>query len=178
MSERAEDDRAWLAAFHRGERGVLEQCYRDHFLTVSHSVAGYLKGADAETVVHEVFFKLVSQPAVRAGFGGGSLGAWLTRVAANQAVDFLRRQQREVPDGLSPPQQGATTFESAAEARVMIQRFKNECLPQKWRGVFEARFERQLDQRTAARELKMFRTTLAYQELRIRALLQRFFLGD
>jgi RNA polymerase sigma-70 factor (ECF subfamily) len=178
MSDRADDDTAWLKAFHQGDRGVLERCYRDHFPAVARSVGGYLKGADAETVVHEVFFKLLSQPSAREAFTGGSLSAWLSRVAANQAVDFLRRQQREVPDGLQPPLEGAVSFEDAAEARMMLQRFKSECLPEKWRHVFEARFERQLDQRSAARELKMFRTTLAYQELRIRALLQRFFLGD
>jgi RNA polymerase sigma-70 factor (ECF subfamily) len=178
MSDRADDERAWLGAFHRGDRATLEQCYREHFSTVTRAVGGYLKGADAETVVHEVFFKLLSQPGARHAFTGGSLGAWLSRVASNQAVDFLRRQQREVPDGLVPPLEGATTFEDAAEARMMLQRFKAECLPPKWRGVFEARFERQLDQRSAAKELNMFRTTLAYQELRIRALLERFFLGD
>ena len=66
--------------------------------------------------------------------------------------------------------------QEAAEARVMLDRFRSERLPAKWRGVFEARFIRQLDQRSAAKELKMFRTTLAYQELRVRALLRKFLL--
>jgi RNA polymerase sigma-70 factor (ECF subfamily) len=49
-------------------------------------------------------------------------------------------------------------------------------LPAKWDRVFVMRFLEQQDQPTAARSLGMARTTLAYQEYRIRKLLERFVL--
>ncbi|NPC78158.1 RNA polymerase subunit sigma-70, partial [Pyxidicoccus fallax] len=54
--------------------------------------------------------------------------------------------------------------------------FRREHLPAKWAPVFEARFVRQLSQREAAAALGLHRTTLAYQELRIRSLLKKFLL--
>jgi RNA polymerase sigma-70 factor (ECF subfamily) len=42
--------------------------------------------------------------------------------------------------------------------------------------VFDARFIQQLDQPEAARLLGMHRTTLIYQEYRVRTLLKRFVL--
>ena len=156
----------------------MERCYREHYQTVKRAAAGYLSPVDTETVVHDVFFKIMSQPATREAFRGGSLAAWLSRMATNQALDFLRQTQRVTLGFESVPEAVAPSFEEASEARLMVERFRNECLPAKWRNVFEARFIRQLDQRSAAKDLGMFRTTLAYQELRIRGLLRQFFLGE
>jgi RNA polymerase sigma-70 factor (ECF subfamily) len=58
----------------------------------------------------------------------------------------------------------------------MIDRFRAHHLPAKWRGVFEVRFVQQLDQSEAARVLGIHRTTLVYQEFRVRQLLRKFFL--
>ena len=170
---------AWLERFHSGEQAVMEACYRDHFADVDASVGRLLRGADRETVVYEVFYRLLSRPEFRKGFGGGSLGAWLSTVARNLALDHLRAQQRhqsvpldEVPELPSP----AERFEEAAEARMLVDRFREQVLPAKWAGVFQARFIEQRDQRDAAASLGIARTTLAYQELRIRSLLKKFLL--
>ena len=64
----------------------------------------------------------------------------------------------------------------AVEAQITIDRFRTECLPDKWRKVFDARFIQQLDQPEAARALGMHRTTLIYQEYCVRNLLKRFVL--
>jgi RNA polymerase sigma-70 factor (ECF subfamily) len=62
---------------------------------------------------------------------------------------------------------------------LTLERFREQLVPAKWRRVFDARFLAQQDQPTAARALGMKRTTLAYQEYRIRRLLHRFVLrGD
>ena len=58
----------------------------------------------------------------------------------------------------------------------MIERFRREVLPAKWADVFEHRFLRQLSQAEAAELLGIGRTTLAYQETRVRRLLRRFLL--
>ena len=170
----------WLEKFHAGEADVLEECYREQYEVVDGAVGRLLRGADRETVVHEVFYRVVCDPQFRQAFRGGSLGAWLATVARNLATDHLRAQQRHraVPldEAGELPEPEADGGAQAAEARMLIDRFRAEVLPAKWAGVFQARFLEQRDQRDAAKQLGMARTTLAYQELRIRSLLRRFLL--
>lgn len=170
----------WLTAFHAGHREALEQCYREHFVTVERSVGRHLSAADRDTLIHEVFYRLLSDAELRHSFRGGSFAAWISRVAANQAIDYRRRLQRETPlEGSSPLEQmtqGAAQLDDDIDARSLIEAFRKTRLPAKWAPVFEARFIRQLDQHEAARSLEMRRTTLAYQEHRIGRLLRRFLL--
>lgn len=175
----------WLKKFHAGDREVMDACYREHFATVERRVGSVLKGCDKETVVYEVFYRLVSDESMRQHFHGGSLAAWLGTVARNEAIDYARRYGREWGLGEeSDPQRMAAAgnagmldrFEAQAEARLLVEQFRREVLPAKWEGVFRTRFLEQLDQREAAARLGMHRTTLAYQELRIRRLLRRFVL--
>lgn len=172
---------AWVAEFHRGGRELFTTLYRDYFVTVENAVGRVLSGADKETVIHEIFLHVMTSSQVRAGFHGGSFAAWLVTLSRNKAVDFLRRRQREQPMGTDPEHFGGSIegrgFEPKAEARLVVERFRNDVLPKKWQGVFELRFVRQLEQQEAAKELGMSRTTLAYQEYRIRKLLRRFVLA-
>jgi RNA polymerase sigma-70 factor, ECF subfamily len=170
----------WLADFHAGDRSLLEQCYRDHYRTVVRAVGRLLMGADAETVTHEVFYRLLWNEKLRSNFVGGNFDAWLTQVATNLARDHLRRYRREQSESHEETADGDPScgggVADEVEAKVMIDRFRRECLPAEWAGVFEARFLRQLSQRAAADELGMHRTTLVYQEQRVRALLEDFLL--
>jgi RNA polymerase sigma-70 factor (ECF subfamily) len=170
----------WLAEFHAGSRAVLSECYVDHFTSVERAVGRILKGADRETVIHEIFFRLMTNEDLRRTFQGGSFRAWINTIARNQAVDYWRRQQFEIPAGapedLVGDREDASRFEDRVEAQMTIDRFRSECLPAKWRKVFDARFIQQLDQPEAARVLGMHRTTLVYQEYRVRNLLKRFVL--
>ncbi|WP_224246363.1 RNA polymerase sigma factor [Hyalangium gracile] len=174
----------WLLDFHAGRRSVLEQCYRELYPTVQRAVGRVLSGADQETVIHEVFYRLISREELRRSFRGGSLKAWIGTVAYHQALEFVRRQQREqgalaqVRELDVGEAEAVEASDAECEARILIERFRRECLPEKWHGVFEARFLRQLPQREAARELGIHRTTLAYQELRIRSLLRHFLLRE
>jgi RNA polymerase sigma-70 factor (ECF subfamily) len=172
-------DEAWLREFHAGDRGCLERCYREHFGTVEGAVGGVLAGADRETLVHEVFFRLLSEPPLRASFRGGAFAAWLRVVARNQAIDYARRRRLEVIfTGETGPSAApsAPRLEQQVDARLTLERFRERVLPPKWRPVFDARIVAQQDQPAAARALGMRRTTLAYQEYRIRRLLRRFVL--
>jgi RNA polymerase sigma-70 factor, ECF subfamily len=173
-------DDAWLRAFHAGEPSCLEQSYRDQFDAVYRTVGQVLSGADRETIVHEVFFRLLNDGSLRRGFGGGSFSAWLHVVARNQAIDHARRRKLEVEFVARSLESDQSTtddrFEQRIDARRILERFESEVLPSRWRPVFLARFVQQQDQPTAARSLKMRRTTLAYQEYRIRGLLRRFVL--
>ena len=126
-------DGTWLERFHRGDRASMESCYREHFATVERAIGSLLTGADRETVIHELFSRLISNADLRRSFQGGSLGAWLARVARNQAIDFHRRQGREVgaddapADGTSAP-----SWETSADARLLVDRFKQTQLPAGW----------------------------------------------
>jgi RNA polymerase sigma-70 factor (ECF subfamily) len=168
------------AHIHAGESSCLEQSYRDQFDAVYRTVGQILSGADGETVVHEVFFRLLNDASLRRAFGGGSFPAWLRTVARNQAIDHARRRKLEVAfvaESLEGSQPSVDDrLEQRIDARRILERFESEVLPPKWRRVFVARFVQQQDQPTAARSLEMRRTTLAYQEYRIRGLLRRFVL--
>jgi RNA polymerase sigma-70 factor (ECF subfamily) len=173
-------DDTWLRAFHAGEPSCLERSYREQFDAVYRAVGQILSGADGETVVHEVFFRLLNDASLRRAFGGGSFSAWLRTVARNQAIDHVRRRKLEVQFVAESLQSGRPAtddrLEQRLDARRILARFESEVLPPKWRRVFVARFVQQQDQPTAARSLQMRRTTLAYQEYRIRGLLRRFVL--
>jgi RNA polymerase sigma-70 factor (ECF subfamily) len=169
------DDENWLDDFYSGSRSALERCYREHFDTVSNAVGRVLRGADQETVIHEVFLRLISDESLRRNFAGGSMRSWLTTVARNHAIDYRRRLSHEQSlVGTHEIVDATDRFSAAAEARLIVERFRSEVLPAKWAGVFETRFLAQLDQREAARKLGISRTTLAYQEHRVRALLTRY----
>jgi RNA polymerase sigma-70 factor, ECF subfamily len=172
----------WLGQFHLGAQSAIESCYRDHVGRVDRAVGSILDGADRETVVHDVFFRLMTNERLRLAFQGGSFGAWIATVARNQAIDYRRRRRLETPMGSSGDMpddiESATTIDSRVEARLMVERFRAECLPEKWEKVFQTRFVEQVDQSEAARRLGVSRTTLIYQEFRVRTLLRRFFLEE
>jgi RNA polymerase sigma-70 factor (ECF subfamily) len=174
-------EEAWLAKFHAGHKDAMEAFYRDYFDTVDAAVARVLRGADRETVVQDVFARLLSDSNLRMGFKGGRLPAWLGTLSHNLAIDFVRHRKFEQPDGLVPASahvHAAEIVEHGAEARMLIDRFRKECLPPRWETVFEFRFVRQMDQSAAARHIGISRTTLAYQEYRIRRLLRSFALRE
>jgi len=171
----------WLAAFHRGDRGVLDQCYREHFATVEGAVATVLDGVDRENAIHDFFTRLISDEKMRRSFQGGTLAGWLWVGARRSAIDVARSRRRE-RETLSDMKAESTddagsTLPDELEARRVVAAFRAGPLPAKWAAVFEVRFLRQLSQREAAAELGLHRTTLAYQELRIRRLLRRFVLS-
>jgi RNA polymerase sigma-70 factor (ECF subfamily) len=169
---------AWLRGFHRGERAALTRCYQEYVDTVAWAVGQVLRGVDRETVVQEVFCRLASEAPLRSNFGGGNFGAWIITVARRQAIDYRRKRDREQPtDPAEMPEPPADPggADDSVELRMLVQRFL-AVLPPKWEGVFRARFLERLDQRTAARRLGMHRTTLAYQEMKVRKLLRRFVL--
>jgi RNA polymerase sigma-70 factor, ECF subfamily len=179
-TEATQPELSWLERFHAGDRGVLEQIYREHFATVDAAVGSVLTGADRETLIHEVFFRLLRDESFRRAFRGGDLAAWLAVVGRHQAIDYTRRRNRESPAGidLGSSLPNGEELARSAEARLLIERFLRDVLPPAWRGVFEARFISHLSQSEAAAALGKRRTTLAYQELRIRQMLRKFLIED
>jgi RNA polymerase sigma-70 factor (ECF subfamily) len=124
--------------------------------------------------VHEVFFKIMTKEEARTSFSGDNLEAWVHTVARNHAIDFARRRKREVPtEVVGDERTGVGNPEKDALTRQLVAKFLAR-LPENLAQVFELRFVQQRSQRDAASELGMPRTTLAYHEDRIRALMDRF----
>ncbi|HWZ87626.1 MAG TPA: sigma-70 family RNA polymerase sigma factor [Polyangiaceae bacterium] len=177
MFDAAPDGDCWTTSFYEGRSVAMADLYREHFELVRCAVSGVLGGADGETVIHEVFFRLISNEGLRRSYQSGAFASWLYVVAKNLAIDYARRRARETPDGLVPGLSTAGVgIEAQIEARSLIRQFREAVLPEEWRSVFELRFVRQLDQRTAARTAGIARTTLAYREHKIRGLLRAFLL--
>jgi len=106
----------------------------------------------------------------------------LTALQRTAAQAPLRFGAVYVPNGVIPgqwfPSAEGRAFEFTPSLKP-LERFRDQVLPRKWQRVFVARFVEQQEQSAAARSLGMRRTTLAYQEYRIRRLLRRYVLrGD
>jgi RNA polymerase sigma-70 factor (ECF subfamily) len=174
------EDSAWLEAFRRGDRDVIEQCYRRYYAVVEAAIGTILGIADRETVIHEVFFRLLAEEDMRSSFTGPSLGAWLSAIARNRAVDLSRRARREalVPSPLEvAPEVPGAGFHDDHVMRLLVERFRREHLTPEWAPIFETRFVRQMTQREAASHLGIRRTTLAYRELQLRRRFKAFMLA-
>ena len=87
-----------------------------------------LGDSDAEDVVQEVFLRLWERPEAWDP-RKGRLAAWLVRLAANAAIDRLRRRRRRtetelpetLPDGRSGPEEAALQNDLAARVRAAVQ---------------------------------------------------------
>jgi len=171
------DDESARLRFQAGDRDFFGHLYRETYDTVDAAVGRVLRGADRETVVNELYLRLLTKPELRRRFAGGSLRAWLATLGHNLAVDFWRRNRRETglegngPELIDPM---VRRVEEQAELKLFIDRFKRDGLPEELWPLFQTRFIERLDQREAARRLGMHRTTLAYRELRVRRFLKAF----
>jgi RNA polymerase sigma-70 factor (ECF subfamily) len=172
------DDESAQARFHAGERDFIGLLYRETYATVDATVGRVLRGADRDTVVHDLYFRLLSKPELRRNFSGGSMRSWLATLAHNLAVDFWRRHRREtnLDDRDTPPlvDPMSRRMEERAELNLFVERFRRDGLPEELWSLFQARFVERLDQREAARRLGVPRTTLAYRELRVRRFLRAY----
>lgn len=175
---RATDD-AWVLAFHAGERRALEEAYVGHVRAVVDEAKKLLRTADAETVAHEIFCRMLAEAAMRESFRGGNLGAWLRTIARRAAIDLLRKRRREepAPDDETWVAADPARDDEERDAKRIVERFRAEILPEKYAPLFQVRFLEQLPQRDAAEKLGMSRSTLAYQETRVRELLTTFLLA-
>jgi RNA polymerase sigma-70 factor (ECF subfamily) len=183
-AENVSEELSWIDGFRRGDRDILARCYRANYRVLEAAIGGVLGVADRETVIHEVFLRLLTERDLRESFKGvtdRSLGAWLSTMARNRALDVRRRASREVSFSVPVEVLHSDVDARAGEEtmmRLLLLRFQREHVPPAWAPVFQARFIGEMSQREAARHLGMRRTTLAYQELQLRRRLRQFMLQD
>jgi RNA polymerase sigma-70 factor, ECF subfamily len=129
------NDESLRALFHAGDRSVIGRLYQESFQGVDAAVGRVLRGADRETVVHELYLRLLDRPELRRNFAGGSIHAWLATLAHNLAVDFWRRHRRETSlaeDAVPALADGQfRRMEERAALSLFIERFRREALPEK-----------------------------------------------
>jgi hypothetical protein len=166
----ATGDPRWLERFQTGDVWTLEQVYYQHFDTVYAEVGRRLSGADRETVLYDLFRRLLGDPLFRRGFRTGDLRGWLIGQARDLATAYARRGKRAAPAGRV---KAALT----EEHRRLMARFLRDVLPPAWRALFQTRFVARLSRAEAAAVLGEHPTTLAVRELRIRHRLRKFLLA-
>lgn len=87
-------DEEAVVAYKNGEKKALEELV----IKYKSMLLGYIKAmvynkADAEEIFQEVWVRLIKDPQK---FKGGNLAAWLTRVAHNMMVDYMRKKKPDV----------------------------------------------------------------------------------
>lgn len=88
-------DVALLSAMRSGDQGAVAVLY-DRYSGIVYAVALRVLGdtGKAEDILQEVFLQLWRNPTIFDA-GRGSLGAWLSVIARNRAIDLLRKRQVE-----------------------------------------------------------------------------------
>ena len=179
-----------LARFHAGDREEIARVYRQHVARVERAVSRYLRGSDAECVVHDLFVALLEREDLRRQFGGGEIGAWLATIAAHRAIDRVRQRRRftlfddpsSLDGALEPVEEEESLLDrdQRRQIRAALARFAELELPRIDRDgglgeLLRLRFEEGRTQVEAAAALGLPRTTLIEREQRLMRHLARFF---
>jgi RNA polymerase sigma-70 factor, ECF subfamily len=104
--------------------GQIVEQYRLRVLRTAHGIVG--SSDEAEDVAQEVFVK--AWQSIDTFRPGGSLGAWLYRIAVNAAIDAIRRRRPQIAlDDIAPPpsdqhiERSILEAEDAARVRRAVQ---------------------------------------------------------
>ncbi len=164
-----EDDRAWVAAFKRGDRAALGRV----FLTYADDVARQVRATrvaehEVEALVQELFVKALSDNARQSWDGLRSYGAWLNTMTRNMLIDRARRERRldfRAPDDMpvmvdTGPDPAAS--HDATELQTVLVAFRAE-LSVDEEALFRTRFEDNTSMSVSAK-------VLGWSEIRVRKL--------
>lgn len=111
------DEGTWVRRARRGDREALSQLYAAHARAV-YTLAVRLTGdhAAAEDIAQDTFMRLVSY--VEGIRDDAPLRPWLKKVAANLAIDRLRRERTRGEDAADVETLAAPTNEPGADAEA------------------------------------------------------------
>lgn len=161
-----------LERIHQGDRKAQRELY-DRLAGTAMAVAMRYVGDQeaARDVLQESFVKILTRIDGFTYRGEGSLKAWAMRLVSNEAVDWLRQQQRyqaddDLPDNLpeeEEPDVGQVPLEALQQ---MIQQ-----LPDGYRAVFCLYVFDQKSHKEIAQQLGIRENSSASQYLRARRML-------
>ncbi len=169
-SARVEED--WHLMERVGNRDIsaFDALYEKHHRLVYGIGVRILGDATAaEDLMQAVFLKIWNSPEA---FHGGSLRAWLTRVARNRAIDFLRRRRTQTIDEIGVDTPDANALEDTVFSRLNAQSIRTalQALPSDQRIAIEMGFFEGLTHTAVAERLN---TPLGTVKTRIRSGLRR-----
>jgi len=140
------DERQVVELARRGDRGALSALYEYFFPRVYRYVAARLNSTeDAEDVTTEVFLRVIDNLHTFR-WRGAPFGAWVFRIAHNEVISFVRRQQSR-PGLLSiaddfPDIAGGEDHTELIERQIVVEeiRVAAQRLPEAQRQVVALRF--------------------------------------
>ena len=163
-------DAILLAMIEQGDENAMADLYDRHSRIVFAAALRVLhERSAAEDVLQEVFLRVWRKPS---GFEGarGSLGAWLSVIARNRAIDVLRR--RRPTDSVDDvPLACPGDLSEHIEQRVMVERIRSliQKLPPVQQRVLELAFFQDMTHAEIAAQTRMPLGTI---KTRIRTALQ------
>lgn len=168
-----ETEEQLLQRIRQGECGAQRRLYERFSGYLMAVCLRYLSDREAtEDVLQDCFVKILTSIGRFEYRGEGSLKAWVTRVAANESLNYLRHHERielveEIPDEMEEeePDVGNVPLE-------LLQRMIEE-LPVGYRAVFNLYVFEQMSHKQIAKVLGIKESTSASQYFRAKKLLAR-----
>jgi RNA polymerase sigma-70 factor (ECF subfamily) len=175
------DDPGLAAAVSAGHETAIRELLRRHNQRLFRTARAILRDdAEAEDAVQEAYMK-----AIRAigGFRAeAKLSTWLTRIAANEALERLRRRKRAdvlpleadvepIPQDDAPQPDTPEQLAMRAEARRIVER-RIDALPEAFRTVFVLRMVEEMTVEETAVALGVPEATVRTRLFRARSLLR------
>jgi RNA polymerase sigma-70 factor (ECF subfamily) len=106
-----ENESQLIQKVRQGNREAMDRLYRRYAGLATAVVLRYLPSHDeAKDVLHDSFLKIFTRIGQFQFKGEGSLKAWILRICANEAIDYLRKEKKltfsdsvpDVPDDAEP----------------------------------------------------------------------------
>ena len=169
------------AAVSAGEESAIRELLRRHNQRLFRTARAILRDdAEAEDAVQEAYMKAIR--AIGTFRSEAKLSTWLTRIAANEALERLRKRKRAdvLPleaDVEIPPQDDAPQPDSPeqlamrAETRRIVER-RIDGLPEAFRTVFVLRMVEEMTVEETAAALAIPEATVRTRLFRARSLLR------
>ncbi len=186
VSGPSSEDREWVSAALDGDQAAFTRLTRKYTPGLRRHVMGIVHSPkEVEDLVQEVFIKAFSAlPTYRPSW---AFSTWLYRIAANHAIDFLRKRRLrttslnktvETSDGTMQMELPDTTYRPdkhiVADQRREIIQNAIDALPPKYHRVIVLRHQKEYSYEEIAQELSLPLGTVKAHIFRARKLLYTY----
>ena len=164
-----------LKRFGRGDASAMDMLYAEYADYLTGVCCRYIGNEDdRKDVLQEAFIKIFTSIGHFSYRGEGSLKAWVTRIAVNEALQYLRQQCRWSPIDSDAPLPDSSE-EEPPDPTISTDRLVEliQQLPPGYRAVFNLFAIEGLSHKEIARQLGITPSTSASQYFKARAMLAR-----